>query len=66
MTGVFSMVPYLFLTIMTLVSGPIADLLRARWFSTTLVRKMFTTFGGSTCTPKNCVIVHETYALILN
>ena len=47
MSGVFLMIPYIVLTIMILVSGVIADFLRARWLSTTVVRKVFITVGGS-------------------
>ena len=47
MSGVFLMIPYILLTILILVGGVVSDLLRARWLSTTLVRKVFTTVGGS-------------------
>eukprot|EP00731_Ephydatia_muelleri_P037304 Em0438g9a len=42
--GVFSAVPYLVLMVVALLSGPLADFLRT-FFSTTAVRKMFTTIA---------------------
>ena len=47
MSGLFSMIPYILLAILVPISGLLADILRATLLSTTLVRKVFTSVGGS-------------------
>ena len=45
MNGVFSAIPFTFLSLVTILAGPLADFLRSRYLSTTVTRKLF----ASTC-----------------
>ena len=57
MNGVYSAIPYFFLTVTVLSAGQLADFLRARWLSTVAVRKGFTAISECFVLPFMCVCV---------
>ena len=42
MNGIFSAIPFTFLSVVAILAGPLADFLRSRYLSTTVTRKLFT------------------------
>jgi hypothetical protein len=47
LNGIYSSIPYVFLSLSTLLSGPLADYVRSHWFSTGVTRKLFDIVGES-------------------
>ena len=45
MNGVYSSLPFLLLTVVVLIAGPLADFLRAKGLSTVFVRNFMTLIG---------------------
>jgi ACS family sodium-dependent inorganic phosphate cotransporter-like MFS transporter 5 len=45
LNGIYSSIPYVFLSLSTLLSGPLADYVRSHWFSTGVTRKLFDIVG---------------------
>ena len=47
LNGIYSSIPYVFLSLSTLLSGPLADYIRSHWLSTGVTRKLMDIVGES-------------------